>query len=70
MTKQVRIENADTSAHIVQVEVYEKGDGTQADELVGTETLPNPTDLREYLIYPGRYLVISEAPETAPPQQS
>jgi hypothetical protein len=70
MTKQVRIENADTSAHIVQVEVYEKGDGTQADELVETRTLANPADLTELFIYPGRYLVISEAPETAPPQQA
>lgn len=71
MTKKVRIENADTSNHVVLVRVMERGpnqtlqDGTvvsQApDREVSSHLLKNPADLIEATIWSGKYLVIEEA---------
>lgn len=65
MTKLVRIENADTSAYKVVVEVWDKGypEG-QPDKLAKTVNLDYPTAMTDANIYltSTRYLVVKEAP--------
>ena len=65
MTKLVRIENADTSAYKVIVEVWDKGypEG-QPDKLAKTVNLDYPTTMTDASIYltSTRYLVVKEAP--------
>lgn len=65
MTKLVRIENADTSAYKVIVEVWDKGypEG-QPDKLAKTVNLDYPTAMTDASIYltSTRYLVVKEAP--------
>lgn len=61
MTKNVRIENADTSEYKVVVEVWIKGptgEFTKNRE----EVLSFPTALSQFLIHDGQYLVVREAP--------
>lgn len=61
MTKKVRIENADTAKYQVQVEVWAKGqDGTE-DIREQVVTLLNPTDLQDFTLWQGRYLIVREA---------
>lgn len=62
MTKQIRVENADTSNHKVEVEVWDKYAG-QPDTLVKTVSLDHPTSLATEFIHSGRYLVIKEKAE-------
>lgn len=73
MTKQVRIENADTAPYKVLVEVWDKGqqmpDGLggfnqAADTLVKTIELGHPTAITgpDCYITGTRYLVVKEAP--------
>jgi hypothetical protein len=73
MTKQVRIENADTTPYKVIVEIWEKGaelpDGLGGfnqtpDTLVRTISLNRPTDMTGDGVYVTntRYLVVKEAP--------
>lgn len=73
MTKQVRIENADTSSYKVVVEVWDKGqqmpDGlggfNQApDKLSHTIKLDHPTAMTgsDCYLTSTRYLVVKEAP--------
>lgn len=60
MTKSVRIENADNSAHKVRVEVWEeKPDGTD-DILVRVAELNYPTQMTTETVWKGQYLVIRE----------
>jgi len=64
MTKNVRIENADTSRYPVLVEVWDKGypEG-EPDVLVNKTELTYPTALETFGIHSTRYLVIKELPE-------
>ena len=66
MTKHLRIENADTSNHKVNIEVWEKNpvleDGkAPADRLVQIVELNSPTQLVDQTIWKERYLIIREA---------
>lgn len=58
MTKNIRIENADTSAYKVSVEVWEVREDIPT--LIETKTLTNPTDLITLAIWKNRYLVVRE----------
>lgn len=60
MTKSVRIENADTSNHVVCVEVWHKE--PEGDKLVTSYKLAYPADLMTLAIWSNRYLVIREEP--------
>ena len=63
MTKQVRIENADTSAYKVIVEIWEKGYPEGApDTLSRTINLDYPTAMTDSSVYltSTRYLVVRE----------
>lgn len=60
MTKSVRIENADTGAHKVDVEVWDKGQDGEPDELRQTLPLDFPTAICSVPIWRDRYLVIRE----------
>lgn len=64
MTKNVRIENADTSRYPVLVQVWDKGwpEG-EPDVLVKETELTHPTALETFGIHSSRYLVIKELPE-------
>ena len=64
MTKKVRIENADTSAYKVIVQVWDKGAPGEPDTMAKEVTLPFPTAMTGDDIYitGSRYLVIKEAP--------
>ncbi len=59
MTKNVRIENADTSKFVVVVEVWSQSEGEE-DSLIETRRLANPADLATLSIWKGRYLVVKE----------
>lgn len=74
MTKRVRIENADTAAYKVVVQVWDKGpqmpDGLggfnqSPDVLVQEIILANPCDMTGSALYltSTRYLVVKEAPQ-------
>ena len=63
MTKRVRIENADTSDHKIVVEVWDKGFGDNApDILVRKIELDYPTAMTDHdcYVHSGRYLVVKE----------
>lgn len=60
MTKQVRIENADTSNYKVSVEVWDKGNLGEEDRLVKTMELSYPTAMMQEYIHSTRYIVIRE----------
>lgn len=62
MTKQVRIENADTSDYKVRVRTYDKGVNGAPDKLVDERILPYPTAMAELYIHDTRYIVVDEAP--------
>lgn len=64
MTKQVRIENADTAPYKVIVEVWDKGYNGAPDVLVKELRLDNPTAMTgsDCYITSTRYLVVKEAP--------
>jgi hypothetical protein len=71
MTKNIRVENADTSDYEVLVEVWDKGypEGNP-DHLVFTEELNYPTAMTSLAVYltSTRYLVIKEKPvDPTPP---
>ena len=63
MTKQVRIENADTAAYKVLVEVWDKGVDGAPDTLALTVSLDYPTAMTDSNVYitSTRYLVVKEA---------
>ncbi|MGB4948792.1 MAG: hypothetical protein WBQ05_16570 [Candidatus Competibacter denitrificans] len=61
MTKQVRVENADTAEYKVAVQVWSKGAGEEPDVLIEEKTLDYPAQLGEFHIWKGRYLVVKEA---------
>lgn len=61
MTKCVRIENADTSAYKVVVQVWNKSlDPNVPDILEQEHRLDHPTFLKECYIHSGNYLLIKE----------
>jgi hypothetical protein len=70
MTKRVRIENADGAVYKVVVQIFEKGVEGHPDVLVQEEPLDNPTDLKEFLLWKERYLVIKEKEEGATDEKS
>ena len=61
MTKRVRIENADTSKDKVVVQTWVSGQNGKPDVLEQERTLINPTDMGEFLLWQGKYIVIKEA---------
>lgn len=63
MTKQVRIENADTANYKVVVEVWDKGAEGAPDVLAQVIPLANPCDMTGPGVYltSTRYLVVKEA---------
>ena len=63
MTKQVRIENADTSSYKVVVEVWDKGANGAPDKLAKTFELSYPTAMTpsDCYITSSRYLIVKEA---------
>lgn len=63
MTKQVRIENADTSLYKLVVEVWDKGypEG-EPDRLSQTLPLDYPTSMASTYVTSTRYLVVKEVP--------
>lgn len=68
MTKQVRIENADTSNHPVRVTTQVKNaEGQWVDEAYSVQ-LDQPTAMTSQFIHSGRRLVIEERPADQPPQ--
>lgn len=58
MTKNVRIENADTSIYNVIVETWEKSE--EGDTLIKSELLSYPTALTTVSIWKNRYIIIKE----------
>jgi hypothetical protein len=60
MTKQVRIENADTSDHKIIVQMWNKGVDGAPDNMVDEVPLNHPTALTTQTIWKERYLVIKE----------
>ena len=60
MTKLVRIENADTSNHVVVVQTFDVNPDGGEDILVHEEELTHPTALTDAHIFPGRYVKVSE----------
>lgn len=63
MTKQVRIENADTSKDKVRVRTYDKGANGAPDVLVHEQILAHPAELASLYIHDTRYIVVDEAGE-------
>ena len=63
MTKNVRIENADTVPYEIAVDVIEERmvDGKAADVVVETKFLRTPTDLGNFTMWQGRKLTGREA---------
>lgn len=59
MTKNIRIENADTSSYKVVVEIWENFED-QEPVLLETRQLNNPTDMTTLAIWKNRYLVVRE----------
>lgn len=60
MTKKVRVENADNSDHIVNVQTWQKGFDGNDDQLMSETPLTYPTDIGDFLIHSGQFLVIKE----------
>jgi len=61
MTKAIRIENADNSAHKIQVRVMQRGVDGAPDTQVGDPIdLSSPTQLIQQTIWNGRYIVVEE----------
>lgn len=58
MTKNIRIENADTASYKVCVEIWDKS--TDVPVLIETKLLNHPTDMVTLAIWKNRYLVVSE----------
>lgn len=59
MTKHIRIENADNSAHKVNVEIWAEYPD-DIDRLVEVKELNYPTAMLAEMVYKGRYLVTRE----------
>ena len=59
MTKAIRIENADTSNHIVSVELWQEVEG-QEDVLISATPLNYPTAMATVTIWKNRYVKIKE----------
>lgn len=59
MTKNIRIENADTASYKVVVEIWENFED-QEPVLLETRQLNNPTDMTTLAIWKNRYLVVRE----------
>ena len=61
MTKLVRIENADTSAYKIVVEVWDKGSNGAPDQLAFKRDLDYPTAMTaDTYIHGTRYIIIRE----------
>ena len=61
MTKQVRIENADTSDHKLVVQVWDKGADGAPDRLDHEVKLDHPTFMASEYVHSTRYIVVKEA---------
>jgi len=62
MTKQIRIENADTSTPKVEVQIWDKGVDGAPDRLAETLPLSMPTQMVTAYVHGSRYLVVRELP--------
>ena len=62
MTKQVRIENADTSDHKIVVQTWRKS--ADGDVMVKEEHADYPTAMVTGLVFQEQYLIIMEAEKT------
>lgn len=60
MTKQVRIENADTSTVGITVQTWEVGKGDEPDIMICEQDLLHPTSLLTLCIHSTRYLIVKE----------
>jgi hypothetical protein len=60
MTKQVRIENADTGDYKLVVQVWDKGPDGEPDVLAHEHRLEYPTAMREDYVTSTRYIVVKE----------
>jgi hypothetical protein len=62
MTKNVRIENADTGTHFIPVvQTWNRSnDGITPDVLVKEEDLTYPTTLGTFMIHSHQYLIVKE----------
>ena len=69
MTKQVRIENADTAPYRVLVQIWDKGADGAPDILSKEVTLGHPTAMTGGDVYltSTRYLVVKELPALSTP---
>ena len=63
MTKNVRIENADTAPYQIAVDVIEERlvDGKPTDVVLETKFLRDPTDLGNFTLWQCRKLMVREA---------
>lgn len=68
MTKQVRIENADTSSWPVRVTVQHKNEAGEWIDQPGAVQIDRPTQLTEQYLTSHRRLVIEERAADAPAQ--
>ena len=59
MTKKVRIENADTSDHKLDIEVWQRG-GPGGDTLLRTMAADYPTTMIEEMVWQEQYLIVRE----------
>ena len=67
MTKNVRIENADTSTKSIEIEIWEKttapdatGASVTTHKMTDQKFLPYPTSMETITIWSGKYLIIRE----------
>ena len=60
MTKQVRIENGDTSDHKLIVQAWDKGQDGEPDTMASETPLNYPTAMAEVCVHSTRYLVVKE----------
>ncbi len=63
MTKRIRVENADTTDHKVEVEVWE--DGTGGPTFSHKINLHQPTEMADVYIHSTRFLIIREVANVA-----
>jgi hypothetical protein len=61
MTKSVRIENADTSNHVLVADVFDGVPSVDGKEPRSTHILRNPTDMQTLYVHQQQFIVLREA---------
>lgn len=59
MTKQVRVENADTSDHKMVVQTYQ-GTPDNPGPMIAEKELNNPAEMGDFLIHDQQFLIVKE----------